>query len=62
MRLWKQHKQQQPVTRPDVHRPSEPAPGDPTLPGSAGYRGAARLQKNAMPISRFTFKRPDANP
>jgi len=58
MRLRKQPKQQRQVVRPGAPRPAEPA-GDPTLPGSAGYRGAERLGKNAMPVSRFNFKRPD---
>jgi hypothetical protein len=57
MGFWKQKKQQQPVAPPQVHHPSEP--DDPRLPGTAGYRGAARLTKNAMPVSRFNFKRPD---
>ena len=37
----------------------EPPQGDPRLPGTAGYRGVGRLPKNAMPISRFNFVRPD---
>jgi len=57
MRLKKQ-KQQPSAPRPSGARPVQPA-GDPSLPGSAGYRGAARLEKNAMPVSRFNFKRPD---
>lgn len=33
--------------------------GGNTLPGIAGYHGVGRLPKNAMPISRFVYVRPD---
>lgn len=51
--------------KPDVdpahahHDAPRGRPGDPVLPGSAGYRGVERLKKGAMPVSRFTFVRPD---
>lgn len=62
MGLFKRQKRQ-PASARNVHRAPTPAPpGDPTLPGSAGYRGTARLPKNAMPQSRFTYVRPDRKP
>jgi hypothetical protein len=32
------------------------------LPGIAGYQGIVRLPKNAMPLSRFNYVRPDGKP
>jgi hypothetical protein len=43
--------------------PSPPAVrGGQTLPGVAGYRGVERLPKNAMPVVRFNYMRPDGKP
>ncbi len=47
------------------HQSAQPYAGDPVLPGlpgSAGYRGAARVTKNGMPHSRFNYVRPDGKP
>lgn len=33
-----------------------------TLPGIAGYQGIGRLPKNAMPVVRFGYVRPDGKP
>jgi hypothetical protein len=55
MRLWKK----QPVPDVEQYRIPEPTkPGEPVLPGSAGYR-TAQVSKGGMPQSRFTFVRPD---
>lgn len=54
------YEEQQPSTaEANVEPTSQPVFGDPALPGSAGYRGAEPLAKNAMPQSRFNFVRPD---
>ncbi len=45
--------------RPIAEPGAVPSHNDPRLPGTAGYRGVGRLPKNAMPISRFTYVRPD---
>lgn len=37
------------------------ARGGETLPGIAGYRGVGPLPKNAMPVTRFNYVRPDGN-
>lgn len=64
MGLWKkQQRQSRPVADTDARRVPRPAtPGDPALPGIAGYHGIEPLEKNAMPASRFKFVRPDGKP
>lgn len=51
--------------------PAEPDPhmvrsaverGGTSLPGIAGYRGIEPLPKNAMPVVRFNYVRPDGKP
>lgn len=37
-------------------------PGGKALPGIAGYRGTEPLPKNAMPVVRFDYVRPDEKP
>lgn len=39
--------------------PQHVARGGETLPGVAGYSGVGRLPKNAMPVARFNYVRPD---
>ena len=39
--------------------PQQPIPGNPELPGIAGYAGIEPLPKGAMPVSRFNYRRPD---
>ena len=37
-------------------------PGSKELPGIAGYKGTEPLPKNAMPVIRFKYVRPDGRP
>lgn len=51
------------VAEPDRNAATEPVRrGGQELPGIAGYQGTARLPKNAMPVTRFNFVRPDGKP
>jgi hypothetical protein len=61
MGLFKKQKQRErPVADTDKPRTYQAAPpGDPNLPGIAGYHGLGPLPKNAMPESRFNYRRPD---
>jgi hypothetical protein len=48
---------------PDRSALSEPVRRDgKELPGIAGYRGTDPLPKNAMPVVRFKYVRPDGKP
>ena len=52
--------QQRPLADPTPPGSFETAhPGDPKLPGVAGYRGVGKLPKGAMPVMRFDYRRPD---
>lgn len=60
MGLFKRQQRQPAPARSEYRAPA--SAGDSSLPGSAGYRGTARLPKNAMPQSRFRYVRPDGKP
>jgi hypothetical protein len=59
--IRKQKQGQRPVADSPEATPRHTAPrtDDPTLPGIAGYQGIEPLPKGAMPIHRFTYRRPD---
>jgi hypothetical protein len=51
---------------PDPRETYEVSPsagnGGKELPGIAGYKGTEPLPKNAMPVIRFKYVRPDGKP
>jgi hypothetical protein len=61
----KQRVEQQPAQDARRYEPAASQPGDPTLPGVAGYIHQGKLPgrgKNVMPPNRFVYKRPDGRP
>lgn len=60
MGLWKKSTTAEKGTS-EVGQGAPRAPTDPKLPGIAGYQGLG-LTKNAMPVNRFNFVRPDGKP
>jgi hypothetical protein len=65
MALKKKRKGQRPAAdephRPIVNQQHTTSDGH-ALPGIAGFHGIEQLPKNAMPLSRFTYRRPDGRP